>query len=240
MAIPKQVAIFERYQNSTVREDNAEQSADLPGIHGEKQQQSKKWRSFLCIGSSPDCLDEPETEAETFLKYNDTILLHDYHVPYKANFGERPSGGVVLLISNSLLSCPLILNTSLQDVATRIHTHSPITVFCLYLPPNTYIDQSNLNLMSQLPEPFIILGDFNGHNHLWGNNSTNCRGRQLEQVLDDHNFCLFNDDEQTYFRSPTKCFHVLGIAICSPPLYPFFILQMDKDLHNSDHFPLVL
>ncbi|XP_055927831.1 uncharacterized protein LOC129959062 [Argiope bruennichi] len=56
-------AIFERYQNSTVREDNAEQSADLPGIHGEKQQQSKKWRSFLCIGSSPDCLDEPETEA---------------------------------------------------------------------------------------------------------------------------------------------------------------------------------
>ncbi|GBL79324.1 hypothetical protein AVEN_92529-1 [Araneus ventricosus] len=60
----RDVAVFERYRNRTLVEDNEEQSADLPGIQGEKQQQRKRWLlSFLCIGSSTDNLDEPEAEA---------------------------------------------------------------------------------------------------------------------------------------------------------------------------------
>ncbi|GFU06796.1 uncharacterized protein TNCV_4353541 [Trichonephila clavipes] len=39
------------------------------------------------------------------------------------------------------------------------------------------------NLVDQLPAPFVILGDFNGHSTLWGSVKTNPRGRQIEQDL---------------------------------------------------------
>ncbi|GFU07082.1 RNA-directed DNA polymerase from mobile element jockey [Trichonephila clavipes] len=59
--------------------------------------------------------------------------------------------------------------TSLQAVAVRIHIHSLVTVCCVYLPPNDVVPQVDLNrLVSQLPAPFLLLGDFNGHSPLWG------------------------------------------------------------------------
>ncbi|GFX96302.1 putative RNA-directed DNA polymerase from transposon X-element [Trichonephila clavipes] len=72
------------------------------------------------------------------------------------------------------------LHTSLQAVAVRIHVHSLVTVWCVYLPPNDVVPQVDLNqLVSQLPAPFILLGDFNGHSPLWGHDDTNSRGRQI-------------------------------------------------------------
>ncbi|GFX09454.1 hypothetical protein TNCV_4698401 [Trichonephila clavipes] len=83
--------------------------------------------------------------------------------------------------------------------------------------PNTVIHQHDLNnLVDQLPAPFIILGDFKGHSTLWGSAKTNPRGRQIEQVLSDHCLCLLNHEEPTYFHEPTRSFHTIDLAICSP------------------------
>ncbi|GFW97573.1 putative RNA-directed DNA polymerase from transposon X-element [Trichonephila clavipes] len=80
-----------------------------------------------------------------------------------------PTGGVCLFTSNLFPSNVATLHTSLQAVAVRIHVHSLVTVCCVYLPPNDVVPQVDLNhLVSQLPAPFILLGDFNGHSPLWG------------------------------------------------------------------------
>ncbi|GFT60628.1 hypothetical protein TNCV_1966961 [Trichonephila clavipes] len=79
----------------------------------------------------------------------------------------------------------LILLTRImsQAVALRIHSTSLITVCCIYLPPNAVIYQQDLNnLVDQLPAPFVILGDFNGHSTLWGSVKMNPRSRQIEQA----------------------------------------------------------
>ncbi|GFY07466.1 putative RNA-directed DNA polymerase from transposon X-element [Trichonephila clavipes] len=132
-------------------------------------------------------------------------------------------------------------NKDTSAVAVRIHSTSLITVYCLYLPPNTVIHQHDLNnLVDQLPIPFVILGDFNGHSTLWGSVKTNPRGRQIEQVLSDHCLCLLNHEEPTYFHEPTRSFHKLDLAICSPSLFPDLNLSVEKDLYNSDHFPVIL
>ncbi|GFW85734.1 putative RNA-directed DNA polymerase from transposon X-element [Trichonephila clavipes] len=116
-----------------------------------------------------------------------------------------------------------------------------VTVCCLYLPPNTVIHQHDLNnLVDQLPAPFVILGDFNGHSTLWGSAKTNPRGRQIEQVLSDHCLYLLNHEEPTYVHEPTRSFHTLDLAICSPSLLPHLNLSIEKDLYNSDHFPVIL
>ncbi|GBM83131.1 hypothetical protein AVEN_271651-1 [Araneus ventricosus] len=55
---------------------------------------------------------------------------------------------------------PLTLSTNLQAVAIRIQMNSLVTVCSLYLPPNERVSRTDLNnLISQLPSPFIILGD---------------------------------------------------------------------------------
>ncbi|GFT53027.1 uncharacterized protein TNCV_2631481 [Trichonephila clavipes] len=148
-----------------------------------------------------------------------------------------PTGGVCLFTSILYPSTVVTLHTSLQAVAVRIHIHSLVTVCCVYLPPNDVVPQVDLNqLVSQLPAPFILLGDFNGHSPLWGHDDTNSRGRQIEQLISDHCLCLLNNDEKTYFHAPTRTFHSLDLAICSPTLLP----MLNFDLHNSDHFPLLV
>ncbi|GFU07091.1 putative RNA-directed DNA polymerase from transposon X-element [Trichonephila clavipes] len=133
------------------------------------------------------------------------------------------------------------LHTSLQAVAVGVHIHSLVTVCCVYLPPNDVVPQVDLNqLVSQLPAPFILLGDFNGHSPLRGHDDTNSHGRQIKQSISDHCLCLLNNDEKTYFHAPTSTFHSLDLAIYSPTLLPMLNFEVDDDLHNSDHFPLLV
>ncbi|GFU46754.1 putative RNA-directed DNA polymerase from transposon X-element [Trichonephila clavipes] len=132
-------------------------------------------------------------------------------------------------------------NKDTSAVALRIHSTSLITVCCIYLPRNAVIHQQDLNnLVDQLPAPFVILGDFNGHSTLWGSVKMNPRSRQIEQVLSDHCLCLLNHEEPTYFHEPPRSFHTLDLAICSPSLFPNLNLSVEKDLYNSDHFPVIL
>ncbi|GFX86953.1 putative RNA-directed DNA polymerase from transposon X-element [Trichonephila clavipes] len=177
---------------------------------------------------------------ETFLKSCHTTKIRRYGCVRKDTEGPSVSGGVCIFTSLDVPSSALPLHTSLQAVAVRIHSTSLITVCCLYLPPNTVIHQHDLNnLVDQLPAPFIILGDFNGHSTLWGSAKTNPRGRQIEQVLSDHCLSLLNHEEPTYFHEPTRSFHTIDLAIYSPSLLPHLNLSVE-DLYNSDHFPVIL
>ncbi|GFT73779.1 putative RNA-directed DNA polymerase from transposon X-element [Trichonephila clavipes] len=178
---------------------------------------------------------------ETFLKSCHTTKIRRYGCVRKATEGPSVSGGVCIFTSLDVPSRALSLYTSLQAVAVRIHSTSLITVCCLYLPPNTVIHQHDLNnLVDQLPAPFVILGDFNGHSTLWGSAKTNPRGRQIKQVLSDHCLCLLNHEEPTSFHEPTRSFHTIDLAICSPSLLPHLNLSVEKNLYNSDHFPVIL
>ncbi|GFV11593.1 putative RNA-directed DNA polymerase from transposon X-element [Trichonephila clavipes] len=178
---------------------------------------------------------------ETCLKSCHTTKIRRYGCVRKDTEGSSVSGGVCIFTSLDVPSSALLLHTSLQAVAVRIHSTSLITVCCLYLPPNDVIHQQDLNnLVDQSPASFVILGDFNGHSTLWGSVKTNLRGRQIEQVLSDHCLCLLNHDEPTYFHEPTRSFHTLDLAICSPSLFPNLNLSVEKDLYNSDHLPVIL
>ena len=44
------------------------------------------------------------------------------------------------------------------------------------------------NVIDQLPSPFILMGDFNGHHTLWGCEDVNNRGQQLEDLILKNDF----------------------------------------------------
>ena len=161
---------------------------------------------------------------ETFLWKEDKVTIRGYNSFRKdIDHTGRATGGVVLLVSNDFPHNPIPLNTNIQAVAIRIHIRQLITVCTIYLPPNDNIQQHDLNnLISQLPTPFIILGDFNAHNPLWGSPDANSRGQLIEDFIMDNCLCILNNGDNTYFHEPTKTFHAIDLAICSPILFPYF------------------
>ncbi|GIX70573.1 hypothetical protein CEXT_63641 [Caerostris extrusa] len=179
---------------------------------------------------------------ETMLSPLIQIKLKPYNIIQKDNIHDaRPIGGVDLLYSQSFPSKIVPSNTSLQATAIQINIRTQFTLCSLYLPPKQIIRPSDLDdLVDQLPAPFIIFGDWNGHNALWGSTDTNSRGILIENFISNHNLCIFNDSRKTYFHQPSRTFQTLDLAICSPSLLPKWTFNVAEDLYNSDHFPIIL
>jgi len=133
------------------------------------------------------------------------------------------------------------LTTNLQAVAIRLTLHVAVTLCSLYIPPSYNIQQRELDsLINQLPAPFIIMGDLNGHNPLWGSDDTNNKGKHIEDLLSDHRLCVFNDGSNTYLHPASGTYSAIDVSITDPQLLPDFKWSVHDDLCGSDHFPTIL
>ena len=56
-------------------------------------------------------------------------------------------------------------------------------------------------LIDQLPTPFVICGDFNGHSMTWGCDKNISRGDRIDHFITENNICLLNDGP--YFHPAT-------------------------------------
>ena len=57
-----------------------------------------------------------------------------------------------------------------------------ITISSIYIPPSFSLKTEHLDsLLKHLPSPYLLLGDFNGHNILRGNKKNNSRGELIEK-----------------------------------------------------------
>jgi len=82
---------------------------------------------------------------------------------------ERGADGSTILVRDNILNSCFNLDTDLQVVTVRISIDTTITLCSVYIPHNSSLSLAQLNnLTDQLPTPFIIMGDFNGHSPLVG------------------------------------------------------------------------
>ena len=84
------------------------------------------------------------------------------------------------------------------------------------------------------------MGDFNGHNVIWGSDDVNERGRIIENFINKNNLCLFNDNKPTYLHPATGTYTSLDLSICYPTLLLDYEWKVHDDLCGSDHFPIFL
>lgn len=124
---------------------------------------------------------------ETRLKSGNTITLKNYTAFTKnRNTDQIASGGVAILVKETNYAEPIPLNTSLEAVAIKTYIPEETTICSIYLPPNQRLTETELqHLIHQLPKPYIICGDFNAHNILWGSENTCGRGKLIEKIFDD-------------------------------------------------------
>ena len=73
-------------------------------------------------------------------------------------------------------------------IRDRVSHQKTITICSIYLSPSSIVSKLQLErLIAQLPKPFLLLGDMNGHSPLWGSDNTNSQGKVLEDFISDHN-----------------------------------------------------
>jgi len=109
---------------------------------------------------------------ETLLHSNKTVSFkYSYYGISAVENNDSLHGGVAILVKNTTPHQQLHINTGLQAIALRATCHKTVTICSIYLSPSTAYTLTELEtLISQLPPPVLLLGDFNAHSQQWGSN----------------------------------------------------------------------
>ena len=136
---------------------------------------------------------------ETLLKPNQTQTFRHYSAYYKN--GICGHGGVCILVKNNFIHSQVQFQADLQAVAVCITINNKTyTVASVYVPPSETLNELTFNRMiNSFSSRYLILGDFNGHSHLWGANQENEHGKVVEKLIDNHSLILLNDSVHTRF-----------------------------------------
>ena len=164
-----------------------------------------------------------------------------YHSDGRRIGADLDHGGVCTLVKSNVGHVHLPLNTNLQAVAVRCHLDRLYTICNIYLPPNDPVTLDEItDLISLLPEPYILVGDFNARHTLWGDVTTNSKGRIIENILNNNDCSILNNNRPTHFHIQTDSLSCIDLSLCSSDVFPSFSWSVSNDLYNSDHFPVRL
>lgn len=148
---------------------------------------------------------------------------------------QRPSGGSTVLVRNDVIHSHLVTDTNLQTVAVRL------TLCSFYISPDALITLQALDtLTSHITPPYMLLGDFNGHNPLWGGSHFNAKGKVLEELITKNTLCLWNEGSHTYLHPGHGTYSAIYLSICDPEILLDFSRKVWDNLCGSDHFPIIM
>lgn len=179
---------------------------------------------------------------ETHFKGDKHHELKNYKVFGKNRRDQlQASGGVATYVLSHYSCSEIPLNTELEAVAVKIQYDIDITICNVYLPNSSPLSIQQLtDLISQLPRPRILLGDFNAHSRAWGNSDSDQRGHTVETFLDSSDLVLLNTGEKTRFNSSTGNFSSIDLSMCDPVIFPRLQWLTEKYLYGSDHLPILI
>ena len=116
-----------------------------------------------------------------------------------------------------------------------------ISICNIYIAPNENVRYADLyNLIDQLPPPFLIVGDFNGHNPMWGSTISNNVGQIVEDILMSTDSSLLNTGEETHEHLQTGSSSCIDLCILSSALQASYEWQREDELFGSDHYPIIV
>lgn len=150
-------------------------------------------------------------------------------------------GGVALLINNSFNFTPFSLPSHSDEFSIVAAHLNKILIVSIYIscPSSSIFNEIN-SILSTLPKPFILLGDFNCHHQSWGSANSNHFGKVLLDILDSHNLCFINKGSPTRRTAPNVAVSAVDLSITTPSLASSLSWDILTSTYGSDHFPIVI
>lgn len=178
--------------------------------------------------------------SETWLKPGTLFRVPGYSCLRE----DRPDGygGVALLIRNSIqfsiIPTPPHSNDEWSIIAAIVNN---ICIISVYIPhPSSVIFHELEQAISSLPQPILILGDFNSQHRSWGSSVSSYHGEQILDILDSHNLCVLNNGSPTRQTGPYESVSVVDLSICSAHLSSSLSWDTLESAYGSDHFPILI
>lgn len=139
---------------------------------------------------------------ETWLKNKDSLRIKNYQTIRQDR--QDGKGGLAILSNNAIsvniLDLQLHIDWRIQILGITCQGISIVTCYC---PPDISLSITNLrNMFSQIPQPFVFMGDLNGQNSIWGSHINNQTGRNLAEIIDECNFTILNNGVPTRLTPP--------------------------------------
>ena len=176
-----------------------------------------------------------------------------YKSPHLAGLRTQggPGIGAGIIVKKCVNHRSIDVDSVLQACVIQIFTNRWITVCSLYLEydlesrlrdnlgnPRQLKMEDLQSLIDQLPQPFILMGDFNAKHRLWGNTTCSRWGAIVEELLDNNDIILLNDGAQTRYDVIHNSESAIDLTLCSSSLGPDYQWSVGEDLHGSDHWPI--
>ena len=162
-----------------------------------------------------------------------------YRTPFNPAVGCH--GGSLLYVRHDIPQVVVELRTSLQAVAVVVDIGRRYTICSIYLPPNDDISYDDLvELIHQLPQPFLLLGDTNSRHPMWGDVLANTKGNLIASLIENEDVGLLNTGEPTHFHVQTGTLSCIDISLASSNCLMDFDWGTVDDWHSSDHAPIVI
>ena len=140
---------------------------------------------------------------ETFLTAKQDISFPGFTVIREDRKGMR-KGGLITLVRETLNYTPITGPSGIECIVLQIKTKtSHLTVANVYISPDKKFDKNDLKPLFK-PKT-VIVGDLNSKSKIWGSNHSDARGRIIEELMEENDFCCINDGQPTYtFRDGTR------------------------------------
>ena len=204
------------------------------------------WNSRSAISNKADLRHLLVRHSPSVAAISETWLRPGYHFRiqgYACLRDDRADGrgGAALLLDKSLPFSRVNLSSGSHQfnvVAARIRD---ITILSIYIPhPSRPIASELRSILTSIPGPYIVLGDFNAHHLSWGSNQGSALGNALVELLDDMNRCLLNDGSPTRVPVPLPNPSAVDHAFCSPSLASLASWTILTQSFGSDHYPILI
>lgn len=152
--------------------------------------------------------------SETFLKPSHTYNIPNYST-FRTDRLQKHGGGTAILIKKDINHDILdIHTTNMETTSLRVHTNKgPITLHAAYSPPNSNIEETDLDTAFCTQQATILAGDLNAKHHNWNSKITNSKGRQLKTLAERKLITIDAPTDDTHIHTPTGTSDVLDIAL---------------------------
>ena len=176
---------------------------------------------------------------ETMIGPNQKFRIPHYHMFHTpGTFSGRYHGGVAILVHENLPIHPEIkLDTPLQAIAIRVNIGIRITICSIYNSRAHPLDKRLLaRLLEQLPQPVLMVGDFNAYHPLWGSPTADVRGGIVESFIAESGLNILNDGSPTRVGGTSETH--LDLSFISPAHHHNFSWSVLESPFDSDHHPI--